>query len=87
MGHNTIPIHRPNTHPTQTANRGLIDAHELIELVHDCDPNYVWDQLSTWGPSRVAVAAIILAAAHTPEEALTDRLDWVRDLGVEVDVA
>ncbi|WP_411815524.1 hypothetical protein [Gordonia sp. SND2] len=80
MGRNLIPIQRTHQSALQAANQGLADAHELIEIVHDCDPDYVWDQLSEWGPTRAAIAAIILAAAHRTDDSLTDRLDWVRDL-------
>lgn len=66
----------------QAANRGLQDMHELVELVHECDRDYVWSQLETWGPTRVAVVAIFLAAAVDRDESITERLDWVRDLPV-----
>lgn len=70
----TLPMPKNNG---QAAYQGFIDANELIELVHDCDPVFVWERLEAWGPTRVAVIAILLAAGHSPDESLSEALEGV----------
>lgn len=64
----------------QAAQQGLADATEAVELVHDCERDYVWSTLESWSPTRLAVAVIVLAAGQSTDASLTARLDWVRDL-------
>lgn len=74
-----LPIPHPRVRH-RVATQGLEDAHELVEIVRECDAGYVWSTVSQWGHRRAAIAALVLAAAHHPDRSLTPNLAWTLDL-------
>lgn len=74
-----LPIPHPRVRH-RVAQQGLEDAHELVEIVHECEPGHVWATVSQWGPRRTAIAALVLAAAHHPDRSLTPNLAWTINL-------
>ena len=83
-GHATLadvpPVIPKPKNQYQAARVAMDDAVSLICDVRDIDPHDVWDNVSSWSPTRIVSCLIALAAAHPDDKPLEESLSWVRSL-------